>query len=56
MLRKLLLRWIKRLEAQEDDTDVDEILKVVKNLTENESKGTNRRIAEDGPGKGCHNV
>ena len=54
MLRKLLLRWIKRLEAQEDDTDVDEILKVVKDLTENES--TNRRIAEDGSGKGCHNV
>lgn len=27
MLRKLLLRWIEKLQSQEDDTDIEEILK-----------------------------
>lgn len=27
MLRKLLLRWIEKFQSQEDDTDIEEILK-----------------------------
>lgn len=27
MLRKLLLRWIEKLQSQEDDTDIEEIVK-----------------------------
>lgn len=34
MLRKLLLRWIERLNSQEDDTDIEEIVKVVNDLSD----------------------
>lgn len=27
MLRKLLLRWIEKLESEKDDTDIEEIVK-----------------------------
>ncbi len=34
MLRKLLLRWIEKLQSQEDDTDIEEIMKVVNDLND----------------------
>lgn len=34
MLRKLLLRWIEKLQSQEDDTDIEEIMKVVNDLSD----------------------
>ena len=43
MLRKLLLRWIEKLQSQEDDTDIEEIMKVVNDLSNHEGKGTNCR-------------
>ena len=27
LLRRILLRWIQKLESQEDDTDIEEIVK-----------------------------
>lgn len=33
MLRKLLLRWIEKLQSQEDDTDIEEIVKSFNELS-----------------------
>lgn len=56
MLRKLLLRWIEKLESEKDDTDIEEIVKGFNGLSNHEGKGTNSRIAEARSGKGCYNV
>ena len=49
MLRKLLLRWIEKLQSQEDDTDIEEIVKGFNELSKHEGKGTISIIAEARP-------
>lgn len=34
MLRKLLLRWIEKLESEKDDTDIEEIVKGFNELSD----------------------
>ena len=42
MLRKLLLRWIEKFQSQEDDTDIEEIVKGFNELSDYDKNRSDR--------------